>query len=94
MTKQEQQMEFFKQVYAILVKYAGAQSNSNAEFDFVYAHAHDKDECTEYRFCGALGHGGKYRSGTNKVDCYVEDSTPEREKMIVDTNKELAKLIH
>lgn len=53
--------------------------------------------CNEYRFCGALGFGGKFRNNGNNdntpyVDCYQEDETPERRKMIERANTRLAAL--
>jgi hypothetical protein len=57
-----------------------------------WAHA-----CHEYRFMGALGFGGKFRNNGNQnntphVDCYQEDETPERLKMIDAANVRLAEL--
>lgn len=51
--------------------------------------------CREYRFCGALGFGGKFRNNGNNenvpyVDCYGEDMTPARKEMIAAANKRLA----
>lgn len=53
--------------------------------------------CTEYRFMGDLGFGGKFRNNGNRdntpyVDCYPENETPERLKMIEAANKRLAEL--
>ena len=53
--------------------------------------------CREYRFCGALGFGGKFRNNGNHdntpyVDCYQEDETPARLKMIACANVRLAAL--
>lgn len=53
--------------------------------------------CNEYRFCGALGFGGKFcnngnRDNTPYVDCYREDETPARLQMIEAANKRLAEL--
>lgn len=53
--------------------------------------------CNEYRFCGALGFGGKFRNNGNNnntpyVDCYQEDETPERRAMIERANKRLTEL--
>jgi len=48
----------------------------------------------EYRFMGCLGSGGKFRTSYNswKVDCYSEDETPKRLKLISRINKKLKKL--
>lgn len=56
-----------------------------------------KSSCTEYRFMGALGFGGKFRNNGNHnnmpyVDCYSEHETPERQTMIDAANKRLADL--
>jgi hypothetical protein len=56
-----------------------------------------KDGCREWRFCGALGFGGKFRNNGNRnntphVDCYPEDETPTRSKMIEAANARLAEL--
>lgn len=57
-----------------------------------WAHA-----CHEFRFMGELGFGGKFRNNGNHndtphVDCYREDETPARLKMIEAANKRLARL--
>jgi hypothetical protein len=48
----------------------------------------------EWRFCGALGFGGKwYWDGRRAyVSCYPEDRTPEREAMVERANARLAAL--
>lgn len=81
--------EWFDKVYSILVQFAGAREEDRD--GFIYDHTNDF-ECREWRFCGKLGFGGKYRSGRNKVDCYPEDLTPERSAIIQQTNEELANL--
>jgi hypothetical protein len=53
--------------------------------------------CTEYRFIGALGFGGKFRNNGNHnntpyVDCYSEHETPARLQMIERADKQLAEL--
>lgn len=78
----------FNAVYDVLVKYAGADERGRADF----IHAHEKDVCTEYRFIGALGWGGKYYSEKSRVSCYSEHETPERLKMIQETNLALKNL--
>ena len=83
-------MEFFDKVYNVLIQFGGC--NERGRFDFVYHHARSSEPCDEYRFCGNLGFGGKYRRRTNTVDCYREDETPERIQAIDRLNTELAKL--
>ena len=55
--------------------------------------------CTEYRFCGVLGFGGKFRNNGNNdnvpyVDCYPEDETEERRTVIEHANARLAELFN
>ena len=72
-------------VYDVLVREAGADAEEWARRHFVYNHT-PPQVCEEFRFQGMLGFGGKYRSGTNTVDCYPEDMTPERAEIIARTN--------
>ena len=46
------------------------------------------EDCTEYRFQGNLGFGGKFYNSGGKwyVTCYLEDLTPERELIIKTVN--------
>jgi hypothetical protein len=60
-------------------------------------HPTEEHICHEYRFCGALGFGGKFRNNGNNnniphVDCYREDQTPKRQAMIAAANKRLREL--
>lgn len=82
--------EFATKVYELLVSIGGASAEDVD--NFVYHHTEAKDECTEWRFCGKLGFGGKYRSLTNTVDCYSEDATVERIQLMEQLNRELEKL--
>jgi len=75
----------FDLIYDVLVKYAGAEERGREDF----IHAHRYDICTEYRFIGALGFGGKYYSEKSRVSCYSEHETPERREMIQKTNEAL-----
>ena len=78
-------------IYDLLVSIGGA--SETYRYSFISEHVRNEDfACREWRFCGHLGFGGKYRSQTNKVDCYQEDETPERLAIIEKLNKELAKL--
>lgn len=76
-------------VYDILVNIGGASENMRDSFIFSYTCT---DVCTEWRFMGKLGFGGKYRSEYNSVDCYQEDETKERLETIDKINKELKKI--
>ena len=78
-------------VYNLLVLIGGAYEDDRQSF--IYAHVKDKYTCNEWRFQGHLGFGGKYRRLSNRVDCYTEDSTPKRRKIIEHLNIELSKLI-
>ncbi len=57
---------------------------------FVHYHVHENGKYNEWRFGGKLGCGGKYRQDNNAVDCYPEDESPERNKVIECINEELA----
>ena len=82
--------EFATKVYELLVSIGGADASDIDSF--VYHHTEDKYGCTEWRFCGKLGFGGKYRSSRNTVDCYSEDETAERVELMELLNRELKKL--
>lgn len=75
-------------VYDLLVDIGGACESERDQF--VYYHT--KEKCYEWRFSGKLGFGGKYRSKTNTVDCYVEDETKKRKKIMKELNDALAKI--
>ena len=77
-------------VYDLLVSIGGAYEPERDSF--IYHHTESKDGCSEWRFSGKLGFGGKYRSGYNRVDCYREDETPERIKLMDEINGVLAKI--
>jgi len=57
-----------------------------------------RDDIHEWRFQGKLGFGGKFWNEWSyieekhkwRVSCYTEDETPEREKLINDTNSSFA----
>jgi hypothetical protein len=77
-------------IYDLLINIGGASSYERS--DFVYHHVESDSGCDEWRFRGNLGFGGKYRSHTNRVDCYREDATPERIRITDNLNSELSKL--
>ena len=77
-------------VYDLLVSIGGAYEPNRDSF--IYHHTENKDGCSEWRFCGKLGFGGKYRSQTNTVDCYYEDFDKEREAIINQLNEALSKI--
>jgi hypothetical protein len=82
-------------IYDILVNMGGAAESMRDNFLW---HHTDNDEtrkwglCKEWRFGGHLSFGGKYRSERNVVDCYQEDETPERLKLIKEMNEALVKI--
>lgn len=78
------------EIYNILVSLGGAMEDDRD--DFIYHHCLYKDGCREWRFCGKLGFGGKYRSTWNGATYYPEDETPIRKKLANEINSELAKL--
>lgn len=80
--------EEFGQIYDLLVSIGGAPADDKD--NFIYHHTSDEG-CSEWRFCGKLGFGGKYRGKRNVVDCYGEDETPERLKIMKELNTELSK---
>lgn len=75
-------------VYDILVSLGSAREDERGSF--VYNQING--ECSEWRFCGNLGFGGKYRAYRNTVDCYKEDLTEERIIIIDKINSELSKI--
>jgi len=82
------------QVYDVLVSICGA--NEHDRESFLYHQTSDTPP-TEWRFCGALGFGGKFwRAGESYkpwyVNCYREDRTSKREKIIDAANEALARL--
>lgn len=83
---------YFNDVYNILVEHAGASAREDAKPSFIYSHVHDTYPCREYRFCGDLGFGGKYRAQTNRIDYYGEDKTKERDEIVQVVNAKLSKM--
>lgn len=74
------QYNFFSKVYSVLVEYGKASEHMRD--NFILSHiSNQKYVCTEYRFCGIFGLGGKYRRRTNSIDYYSEDSSPELDEM-------------
>lgn len=85
-------------IWDVLTAHAGADEFGRD--NFVDAQTHDIR--TEFRFCGDLGVGGKFRRGRVwigpncverwSVDCYREDLTDGRRNIIEMTNEALAEL--
>jgi hypothetical protein len=77
-----------KLVYAVLIEECGARPD--AEIAFVQAFSRDAELPMEFRINGSLGFGGKFRYPALSVDCYPEDMTPARAKMIASANERLS----
>ena len=82
--------KFFDAVYSVLVEKAGASETFRGSF--ILRHIEREHACNEWRIGGKLGYGGKYWRERNAVSCYIEDSTPERDTIIEETNKALSSL--
>lgn len=76
-------------VYDALVKYCGASNDNYNRQRFIETQI--TMFCSEYRFIGNLGFGGKFWRSNNKwyVSQYREHETPETVKMIDGCNKHL-----
>ena len=81
-------IDWLGKVYGVLVELGGADESMKPNF----IHTHLNEACREWRFCGELGFGGKYRIGYNRVDYYSEDETPERKALAQRINEVLATL--
>lgn len=81
-----------RHIWAILVQECGASYHPNCVQSFIWTQ--EQGDCQEYRFCGALGFGGKFWNydGRFYVTCYREDKTPARLAMIEQANTRLAAL--
>ena len=77
-----------QELYNQLAKLCGAPESYRA--DFIASYTRERYP-TEWRFQGELGFGGKFWIRGDKwyVNCYREDETPERRKMIDEVNKVL-----
>lgn len=85
-----------RQVATILTEECGWKIFDQRDLDAFVYHVCERD-CREYRFQGDLGFGGKFRNNGNNnniphVDCYPEDETPSRRKMIERANGRLREL--
>ena len=82
-----------KAIYQILVDICKASAHEHDLFGFVF-HQTKPQECTEWRFQGCLGFGGKFwrNSGKWYVSGYQEDYTPERKATMAEANVALAAL--
>lgn len=78
--------EFAGKIYDILV--AKCRAVEPDRYSFVHAHT-ERPYATEWRFCGMLGFGGKFRNHHERlyVNCYLEDEGPERLMIMAETNE-------
>ena len=87
-------VEMANEVYDILVAECLAQDREEAydRFGFIQAQTEGQYFTYEFRFCGALGFGGKFWVNDNRlyVTCYPESETPEINEMISKANERLA----
>jgi hypothetical protein len=79
-------------IWDILVADAGAMEQERNSF--IQAQTRDEYRCTEFRFCGDLGFGGKFWVNNDRiyVSCYPEDMTKKRGDIIEKVNAKLAAL--
>lgn len=78
-------------VWDVLVTHAGASDEPHQREAFVY---HLTNGCTEWRFMGLLGFGGKLYVEPRRlrVGCYPADLGGREEQVIAATNAALAEL--
>lgn len=77
-------------VYTILEKTCGAFPQDRFSFVYEFTQESEYSPTSEWRFCGDLGFGGKFRFPRITVDCYREDETEERLAQIKKANEELS----
>lgn len=81
--------EVATQIWTILVEEVGAREDDRRSFV-----QHQGAACTEWRFQGELGFGGKFYPSRARwyVGCYPEDRTATREALIERANRRLESL--
>lgn len=87
--------EFAREVWDILVKTCGAQTDSSGHGWLSFkSYVTDEHSWHEFRFMGVLGFGGKLyiNRASIHVACYPEDRNPERDRRIKLANEKLAAL--
>lgn len=76
-------------IYDILIAHVGALDSGREAF----VRAQTDGDCTEYRFRGMLGLGGKFWIDPAwRVTCYPEDASVARLSAMVDCNHALKQL--
>ena len=76
-------------VYDILVAVCSAPDDDCARSSFGTTMLQG---CSEYRFCGIFGFGGKFWLGDFAVNYYRENATPKLDRIQNDANAKLAAL--
>jgi len=83
--------EIANAIYDILVDTCGANPQDRATF--VHSHTEAKYLSTEFRFCGLIGFGGKFRNYSGWwVDCYNEEVNYSSMRAILHANRKLQAL--
>lgn len=79
-------------IYDILIEKCRASADEKSSF--VHAHTERPHTATEWRFCGMLGFGGKFRNHYDRlyVDCYPENEDPETLSIMAETNEAIFNL--
>jgi hypothetical protein len=77
-------------IYDLLIEIGGASVDERT--GFIYHHCESTYGCSEWRFRGKLGCGGKYRSRWNGVTYYPESETPKMKSIRDRLNIELSRL--
>ena len=82
--------DFWNEVYDILVRHAGASDRPRNRDMFIWS-----QPTPEFRFGGLLGFGGKFWVNNGKVyiSCYIENSDDEKRAIIEETNAALRALL-
>jgi hypothetical protein len=80
------------EIFDLLVAEAGAYENDRSSF--VHAQCRDEYRCSEFRFCGCFGFGGKLwvNAGRIYVNCYQEEMNKKKQKVIDLVNAKLAEI--
>lgn len=80
-------------IYNVLTSDAAAREFNREEFLQWFAQG-EREGGREFRFCGSLGFGGKFwrNMGRWYVNCYREDATEERQRIIQRVNEKLERL--
>lgn len=85
--------EIANEIYDILVAECGASARPDERDSFVYHHTKAQHISGEYRFCGKIGFGGKFRNYSGWwVDCYREEENYNSVGCILHANEKLRAL--